>query len=292
MKISKLYTTDLHDAGSEVEVLDDQGAKTGLFITVVGVDSTVFRAQAKKQQRAYIESLRGKKDFDDEAFATDSLVAATIGWRGTDEKFTKKLCKELYTQAPYIKDQIDLFNTYKGTCPGIFAIFDEDSANLLINRHNLQKCLPLIDIEEISSVDMNIFHNYKYGAHPVSPNVILPQHENDLLIFHGFKTPEFEEALNKEYLQTVLFQDDFLVKFKDNKFWWVKNSFLVDKNIQPIVRFEVLYKNQVIYTLSNQPIWDYWAFYIEDFEVSSGYYDMRIVEEESNRIIYKNTIKI
>jgi len=109
MKISKLYTTDLHDAGSEVEVLDDQGAKTGLFITVVGVDSTVFRAQAKKQQRAYIESLRGKKDFDDEAFATDSLVAATIGWRGTDEKFTKKLCKELYTQAPYIKDQIDLF---------------------------------------------------------------------------------------------------------------------------------------------------------------------------------------
>jgi len=109
MKISKLYTTDLHDAGSEIEVLDDQGEKTGLFITVVGVDSTVFRAQAKKQQRAYIESLRSKKDFDDEAFATDSLVAATIGWRGTDEKFTKKLCKELYTQAPYIKDQIDLF---------------------------------------------------------------------------------------------------------------------------------------------------------------------------------------
>lgn len=192
----------------------------------------------------------------------------------------------------FFKDQIDLFNTYKGTRPGIFAIFDEDSANLLINRHNLQKCLPLIDIEEIPFVDMTIFHNYKYGAHPVSPNVILPQHENDLLIFHGFKTPEFEEALNKEYLQTVLFQDDFLVKFKDNKFWWVKNSFLVDKNIQPIVRFEVLYKNQVIYTLPNQPIWDYWAFYIEDFEVSSGYYDMRIVEEESNRIIYKNTIKI
>jgi hypothetical protein len=109
MKISKLYTTDLHDAGSEIEVLDDQGAKTGLFITVVGVDSTVFRAQAKKQQRAYIESLRSKKDFDDEAFATESLVAATIGWRGTDEKFTKKLCKELYTKAPYIKDQIDLF---------------------------------------------------------------------------------------------------------------------------------------------------------------------------------------
>jgi|13_taG_2_1085334.scaffolds.fasta_scaffold219832_1 hypothetical protein len=109
MKLNELYTTDLHDAGSELEILDDQGKKTGLFVKVVGVDSSIFRDQAKKQQRAYIEALRNKKDFDDDLFAIDSLVAATIGWRGTDEKFTKKLCKELYTKAPYIKDQVDLF---------------------------------------------------------------------------------------------------------------------------------------------------------------------------------------
>ncbi len=109
MKLNELYTTDLHDAGSELEILDDQGKKTGLFVKVVGVDSCIFRDQAKKQQRAYIEALRNKKDFDDDLFAVDSLVAATIGWRGTDEKFTKKLCKELYTKAPYIKDQVDLF---------------------------------------------------------------------------------------------------------------------------------------------------------------------------------------
>jgi len=109
MKVSELYTTDLHDAGSEVEIFDDQGNKTGLFIRVVGIDSAIFRAQAKKQQKAYMESLRSKKDFDDETFGTDTLVAATIDWRGTDEKFTKKLCKELYTKAPYIKDQIDSF---------------------------------------------------------------------------------------------------------------------------------------------------------------------------------------
>ena len=137
-----------------------------------------------------------------------------------------------------------------------------------------------------------IYHNYKYGAHPVSPNVILPQHENDLLVFHGFKTPEFEEALNKEYLQTVLFQDDFLVKFKDNKFWWTKNSFLVDKNIQSIVRFEVLKDNKVLWTLHNQEIFNFWGFFISECLIEGGYYDMQIVEEESNRIIYKNTIKI
>lgn len=109
MKVSELYTTDLHEAGSEVEILDDQGNQTGLFIKVMGMDSSTFRAQAKKQQKAYMEALRAKKDFDDELMTIDSLVASTIDWRGTDEKFTKKLCKELYTKAPYIRDQIDTF---------------------------------------------------------------------------------------------------------------------------------------------------------------------------------------
>jgi hypothetical protein len=109
MKVSELYTTDLHDAGSEVKILDDLGRETGLFIKVMGMDSSTFRAEAKKQQKAYVESIRSNKDFDEESMTIDSLVASTIGWRGTDEKFTKKLCKELYTKAPYIRDQIDTF---------------------------------------------------------------------------------------------------------------------------------------------------------------------------------------
>ena len=192
----------------------------------------------------------------------------------------------------FFKEQINLFNTYKRTRPGIFAIFDEDAANLLINRHNLQKCLPLIDIEEISYVDMDIFHNYKYGAHPVSNNLILPQHENDLLIFHGFKNPEFENQLKENYLRTVLFQDDFLIEYKNNTFWWTKNSFLGDKNLQPIVRFEILSNNQVLYTLNNQDIFKYWGFFINNLSLNLGYYETRIIEESTNKIIYKNIIKV
>jgi len=192
----------------------------------------------------------------------------------------------------FFQDQVNLFNTYKGTRPGIFAIFDEDAANLLINRHNLQKCLPLIDIEEISYVDMDIFHNYKYGAHPVSDNLILPQHENDLLIFHGFKNPEFENQLKENYLRTVLFQDDFIIEYKNNTFWWTKNSFLGGKNFQPIVRFEILSNNQIIYTLNNQEIFKYWGFFINSLSLNSGYYETRIIEESTNKIIYKNIIKV
>ena len=109
MKISELYTSETHDAGAEFEVKDDLGNPTGLFIKVVGMDSALFRAQAKKQQKVYLESYRNNKDFDDEEMLTDGLVSLTLGWRGTDEKFTKKLCKQLYINAPYVKDQVDLF---------------------------------------------------------------------------------------------------------------------------------------------------------------------------------------
>jgi len=109
MKISELYTTELHEAGSEVQILDDQGNETGLFITVMGMDSKEFRQHTKIHQKAYLESLREKKDFDEEAMMIRGLLDCTVGWRGTDEKFTKKLCGELYTKAPYIRDQLDTF---------------------------------------------------------------------------------------------------------------------------------------------------------------------------------------
>ena len=109
MKLSNLYTTDLHADGAECEILDGEDKRTGLFITVMGVDSQVFRDHAKRQQKAYIEALRSKKDFDDEDMSIDGMVAATIGWRGTSEEFSPELCRELYTKAPYVKDQIDRF---------------------------------------------------------------------------------------------------------------------------------------------------------------------------------------
>mgnify|MGYP003118587636 CR=1 FL=1 len=109
MKLDTLYTTDDHNEGAEVEILDYSDNPTGLFIKVVGMDSKIFRKEAKRQQKAYIESIREKKDYDDENLLLDSLVESTLGWRGTDQKFSKKLCRELYSKAPYVKEQVDRF---------------------------------------------------------------------------------------------------------------------------------------------------------------------------------------
>jgi len=194
----------------------------------------------------------------------------------------------------FFNEQIELFEQYKGTRQGIFALHDEDSANLLLNKYSYTKCLPLIDMEELSHINMEKFHNYSYSSAAVSENLILPKHENDILVFHGFKNPEFKNKLEKDYYKKVLSQDDFLVRFdpKDNRFNWIKNSFLGNKEIQPIVRFEVLKNNKVLWTLHNQEIFNFWGFFISECSVEEGYYDMLIVEEESNRIIYKNTIKL
>ena len=141
-------------------------------------------------------------------------------------------------------------------------------------------------------IDINVFHSYKYNINPMSKNLVLPKHENDILVFHGFKNSEFEKQLKENYLKTVLVQDDFLVKFENNTFWWIKNSFLQNKNIQSIVKFEVLKHGHIIYTLNNQDIFKYWGFFIENCNINPGYYDVRIVEETTNRVIYKNIIKI
>jgi hypothetical protein len=141
---------------------------------------------------------------------------------------------------------------------------------------------------------MEKFHNYSYASAAVSTNLVLPKHENDVLTFHGFKNPKFGDRLKEDYYKQVLSQDDFLIKFEpeSNKFLWVKNSFLGNKNIQSNVRFEVVRDNQVLWVLINQDIFKYWGYFISDCPVELGYYDMRIVEEESNRVIYKNTIKL
>ena len=88
-------------------------------------------------------------------------------------------------------------------------------------------------MEEIPNIDMEKFHNYSYSAASVSSNLVLPKHENDVLVFHGFKNPDFENRLKDNYYKTVLAQDDYRLFFERdyNKFWWYKNSNFESKNI-------------------------------------------------------------
>jgi hypothetical protein len=193
----------------------------------------------------------------------------------------------------FFEEQIELFHQYKGTRQGIFALHDEDSANLLLNKYNYTKCLPLVDMEEIPNIDMEKFHNYSYSAASVSSNLVLPKHENDVLVFHGFKNPNFGEDLKNNYLKTVLSQDDFIILFEKgyNKFWWYKNSNFESKNIKSQVKFEILKDNELLYSFPDRNIFEYWGIFIE-YDYPPGIYEMRITEMETERIIHKDLVEI
>lgn len=194
----------------------------------------------------------------------------------------------------FFDEQVELFHQYRGTRQGIFALHDEDSANLLLNKYSYTKCLPLVDMEEIPNIDMEKFHNYSYAAASVSSNLVLPKHENDVLVFHGFKNPDFENKLKNNYYKTVLAQDDYRLFFeKDyNKFWWYKNSNFESKDIKPQVKFEILQNNKILRSFEEQNIFMYWGIFIGGCNYPPGVYELRITETETGRIIHKDLIEI
>ena len=42
----------------------------------------------------------------------------------------------------FFQEQIDLYEKYKDSEPGIFAFHDEDSANLILSKYKLDICAP------------------------------------------------------------------------------------------------------------------------------------------------------
>tara|TARA_R100001230_G_C5574935_1_gene95570 strand:- start:115 stop:486 length:372 start_codon:yes stop_codon:yes gene_type:complete len=109
MKLKDIYTVDDHELGAEVRIRDGEGKLTPLYIKVKGLDSIAYRKQLRLQKRKYQEALLQNKELEEDSFVVSALVESIIGWRGTDEKFSKKLCEELLTKAPFVRDQIDEF---------------------------------------------------------------------------------------------------------------------------------------------------------------------------------------
>tara|TARA_R100001440_G_scaffold62200_1_gene82261 strand:+ start:359 stop:730 length:372 start_codon:yes stop_codon:yes gene_type:complete len=109
MKLKDIYTVDDHELGAEVRIRDGEGKLTPLWIKCKGVDSASYRKQIKVQKRKFQDALINNKDVDEDSFVVDALVESIIGWRGTDEKYSKKLCKELLEKAPFVREQIDAF---------------------------------------------------------------------------------------------------------------------------------------------------------------------------------------
>lgn len=194
-----------------------------------------------------------------------------------------------YKSKWFFDEQMEIYDKYKNTTPGIFRLHDEDSANIVLSKYDYQNSLPLIDMEESSKLDMDKFMNYSYHRSNISQHVKLPKNLNEIYVFHGFKNPEFYKEIEKNYGKTVLDIEDIVIKYENNTISFTKNNFLNDKQIKNDVSFNLYDENKtLLFSLTNQRILDFWVFFISHIDLSNKKIILEIEETDTKRIIYKN----
>ena len=193
----------------------------------------------------------------------------------------------------FLEEQIEIYQKYKNTKPGILALHDEDTANAILSKYNLNKCLALVDIEEVTNIDMMKFYNYSYNMTPVSIHVTLPQNKNDVLFFHGIKSQEHYDNIIKDYDNSVLESEEFFITYKDNCLLIEKNSFLDTKKFENQVVFKVYdEKMKEIFVMANQMIRNYFLFYVSNLYLKKGKYYVKIFEQQTKNCIFKDIIVV
>ena len=123
-------TVAASNKGAEVELLDLNNVSTGIFIKVLGSDSAVWREhineRANKRIVAQFKAQRGglkpsdiptKEEADADAITL--LTLCTVGWRTNDNPvitfngeelaFNAVNCARIYTELPFVRDQVDAF---------------------------------------------------------------------------------------------------------------------------------------------------------------------------------------
>jgi hypothetical protein len=195
----------------------------------------------------------------------------------------------------FFQEQLQMYNKYKDSRPGIFTLHDEDSANVILSKYNLHKSLHLCDIEESSNINMSKFTDMNHPFHMtgLSDYLRLPNHQNDVVCFHGLKYDWQYNNIQNDYGNSVIDCEEILVYYNDNTISFEKNSFLTTKKIDENVDFIVkTIDGQIVTTLPNQNISHYWLFFISNIQLTDDYYIIEIIKTDSRVKIYNNLLKI
>ena len=103
---------------SELEITHPKtGIGTGVFITLLGVDSKEWRRESLKLRNENLKLQRKRNGVDAEKYDDDGirlLAACTVGWRGLTEDgqpvpFTPENVMRIYRDFGFIRQQVDEF---------------------------------------------------------------------------------------------------------------------------------------------------------------------------------------
>ena len=195
----------------------------------------------------------------------------------------------------FFQEQLEMYQEHKDSRPGIFTLHDEDSANVILSKYDLTKSLHLCDIEESSNINMSKFTDMNHPFHMtgLSDYLILPSHQNDVFCFHGLKHDWQYQNIQNDYGNSVIDCEEILVHYNNNTISFEKNSFLTTKKIDENVDFIVkTIDGQIVMTLPNQNLFEYWLFYVSNIQLTDKSYIIEIVKTDSRVKIYNNLLEI
>jgi hypothetical protein len=195
----------------------------------------------------------------------------------------------------FFEEQIKMYDEYKDSEIGIFTLHDEDSANIVLSKYKMCNNIHLCDIEETADIEMEKFTNLNHPFHMtgISEFVKLPKHQNDITVFHGLKTKERFDEIQKVYGNTVLDCEELLVTYSNNTILFEKNSFLSSKKINENVDFIISDLNgNIVEKLENQQLMNYWVFYISNVFLDQKTYIIEVIKTNSKIKIYNNLLTI
>jgi hypothetical protein len=193
----------------------------------------------------------------------------------------------------FFKEQMEIYQKYKGTKPGILLFHDEDTANAVLAKYNLTKGLPLLDIEEVTDIDMGIFENYSYSMTEISSSVVLPKNHNEVLFFHGIKSQEHYDNIRRNYNVSVIDCEEFVITYSNQTLVFEKNSFMTTKKVGEIVDFVVSdLEGNEIFRLGGQNFYGYWYFYVTNLFLEPNKYSIKIYETNTNKCIFNDILEV
>lgn len=114
MELADFHTAESHQTGSEIRVRKPDGSYSDCYITVVGIDSPQWREIVKNRNRSDLRKVIESDEKSEADEKAEDLAKASLNWRGfTDQgqeiEFSQDKAEQLYSAAPYIADQVDMF---------------------------------------------------------------------------------------------------------------------------------------------------------------------------------------
>jgi hypothetical protein len=118
--LTNLDTVDAAEKGAVMEVLHPtDNVPIGMTITLVGVDSDVYRKTVNKSIDKRLQRMRPGQSFpfsaeEQEENGLNLLASCTLAWEGVvvdgeELPCTKENAKALYRRFPWLKEQVDMF---------------------------------------------------------------------------------------------------------------------------------------------------------------------------------------